>query len=1393
MTYNKRQHLIRNTEAIHTAFEIIASGRPATHMEKELLRSYSGFGGLKCILLLCDNPEDRKQWNKSEAPLFPLVQHLHAVLREHSGSDEEYKRYVSSMKNSILTAFYTPKQIPEVIGTSLKDAAITANRILDPSAGTGVFTDAFINTFAGKATCFENDLLTGKILSALYPEEEVYIKGFEEIDPALIGSFDLISSNIPFGDFATFDPAFADSRDKVKQQAAKAIHNYFFLKAVDSIRDGGIIAFITSQGMMNAPVNDEIRQRLMEECRLVSAIRLPNNLFLETANTKVGSDLVILQRDTAKQSISPEEEAFVKARVLSNGVTINNYYGDMQKVIHTHAKMGKDQYGKPAMEFSHDGGAEVIAQKLSALLSVDLQQNLDIALYDRYKAALPSLEHTEDISSVQSLPQPVEENTSLFGLYDLFGISSQVRDKMNTQAQTISDRKVNDPEKASLNNTDVQRKMVYTGELEPFYKNGAIVFDRGLPGYLRDIHKGVAGFEYLRIERTQVARIKDYVPLRDAYLRLFEAEAETQQEQPLLRKELNDLYKVYTDKHGELNSPNNFAFIMLDAYGREIMSLEYFENGEMRLADIFKQPVSFMGNRSLEVNTADEALAASVNKWGEVNLSYMSAVSGIEEEELLTELKGRIYYNPLTAGYEIADRFVAGDVIEKREQIEAWLDNHPNSNEKLACEESLKALQLATPEAIPFADLDFNFGERWMPLSHYNSYAKELFNTDVLIRYSETLDDYSVEADKHTIEITEKFAVSSESRTYNGLHLMGYALVNTIPQITKTEWAGDKEIKIPDTEAIQLATSKIDEIRNGFSEWLNRQSPDFKEDLQELYNRKFNARVRPAYNGQFQTFPDLQLRNLGIYKLYESQKDAAWMLKLNDGGIVDHEVGLGKTLTICITAYEMKRLKMANKPMIIALKANVHEIAETFNKAYPNAKVLYPTEKEFEPENRARLFNRIKNNNWDAVVLTHDQFMKIPQSLDVQKTILQNEIDSLEEDLHVLERKTGVPASKAMLKGLEKREKNLMAKLSLIHHKMEKRRDDSVDFRNMGIDHLFVDESHYFKNLTFTTRSNRVAGLGNPEGSQRALNLLYAIRTIQMKKDRDLCATFLSGTTISNSLTELYLLFKYLRPKALEAQGIKTFDAWVAIFAKKTTDFEFTVTNEIKQKERFRYFIKVPELAGFYNEITDFRTAEKLKIDRPELNEILHNIPQTPEQKAFIKLLIEFANNGDGSLIGRPELSESELRAKMLLVTSYAAKASLDMRLIDEHSYNDHYNNKASHCADKINTYYKQYDKQKGTQFVFSDLGTYNPEKWNVYEEIKRKLTEDYGIPKDEIRYMQEAKNLKQRRELIDGMKKGDIRVLFGSTSMLGTGVNAQKRAVCIHHIDLPWVRHEVA
>ena len=1590
MAYNRKQRLNDNIKAIETAFILDREQRAPTARERLLLERYCGFGGLKCILNPARELADAVHWAKSDLELFAPTVELHRLIRENSKNESEYKQLMDSLKQSVLTAFYTPSAITEALTDVLKEHHIIPEKVLEPSAGIGAFVDSVLdNNPKADIMAFEKDLLTGKILRHLHPEQKVRIEGFEKIEKPFNDYFDLAISNIPFGDVAVFDPSYTAMKG-MRALVTRRIHNYFFVKALDTVRDGGLVAFITSQGVLNAKNNSAARFMMLYHADLVSAIRLPNNLFTENANTEVGSDLIILQKNTQKESLRGDDNLLDTVYNDENRIPTNNYFLEHpERIIHTTAKLDTDPFGKPAMIYTHEDGVEGIAEDLRKMLHEDFKKNLNLNRYLGIEGTMSEevkeVEETEKIEKTEKMKPSIEEKQNdtvvslqkqekptddvelsqksnhqqppvQMTLFDLWGMEEENRLTVHATkkkaeitvgavAKKVSRKKasplvksvnptfevvtkpVEKEEKPSLTDAkeqetaqetkpilpgdepyasisweenppingfyemmmtmapedrvllrqkaeqhrqeqlkalgvedtldpkfkppmepievlkvqighghskgneakedsktqstlketnhereqqkeqerkreelakkkeNVMKPRPFDEKLESFHREGSMVLDSaGNIGVLKDLTKYGATFMPLDLNMEQKEKAVLYIALRDAYQKLYTYEAEEQTENKQMRESLNVYYDAFFIRFGNLNAKQNVKFILMDASGRDMLSLERVENGHFTKSDIFDHPVSFSLDEVSHVDSPEEALTASLNKFGRIDLPYMTELSDMPEQELTEALKGRIYYNPLIDGYEIADRFIAGNVIEKAERIEEWLKENPDH---AIVRESLDALKASIPEPIAFEDLDFNFGERWIPTGVYSAYMSHLFNTQVSIVYSDSMDEYSAKCSMKTMAITDEYMVKGYYRHYDGMSLLKHALHNTCPDMMKSigEDEHGNDIKVRDSEGIQLANAKIDEIRNGFTEWLEEQSDSFKERLTTMYNRKFNCFVRPKYDGSHQTFPGLDLKALGgkygVKSVYPSQKDCVWMLLQNGGGICDHEVGTGKTLIMCMAAHEMKRLGMAHKPMIIGLKANVAEIAATYQTAYPHARILYASEKDFSTKNRVSFFNNIKNNDYDCVIMSHDQFGKIPQSPELQRQILQAELDTVEENLEVI-RTQGKDVSRGMLKGLEKRKFNLEVKLQKIAYSIEQRTDDVVDFRMMGIDHLFVDESHQFKNLMFNTRHDRVAGLGNSEGSQKALNMLFAIRTIQERTGRDLGATFLSGTTISNSLTELYLLFKYLRPKELERQDIRCFDAWAAIFAKKTTDFEFNVTNNIVQKERFRYFIKVPELAAFYNEITDYRTAEAVGVDRPKKNEILHNIPPTPEQEDFIQKLMEFAKTGDATILGRLPLSETEEKAKMLIATDYARKMALDMRMIDP-TCEDHPDNKASHCAKMIADYYKRYDNYKGTQFVFSDLGTYRPGEWNVYSEIKRKLIEDYGIPSSEIRFIQECKNERARKAVIAAMNEGSVRVLFGSTSMLGTGVNAQKRCVAIHHLDTPWRPSDLA
>ena len=1463
MGFSKKQHLRQNIDALRIAFTLEKEKRQATVSERLSLMQYSGFGGLKFVLNPITDNIDINNWRKNDHDLFPITQELHKLLKENSTDDKQYRRYVDSMKSSVLTAFYTPPQVIDAISSALRESGVNIQKFLEPSAGIGSFIQSFSENQQPKVTAYEKDLLTGKVLKHLYPESNIRISGFEEVPEKEQNGYDVVASNIPFGDTSVFDLSFSRSKDNAKVQASRSIHNYFFLKGNDMLREGGLQAFITSQGVLNSPKNEPIRRSLMENNNLVSVVRLPNDLFTEYAGTEVGSDLIILQKNTAKQGLTETEELFCQSKQTKYNTPSNAFFQNGSRVIHTDRKIDTDPYGKPAIIYTHKDGAGGIAKDLKQMLSEDFGKHLNLDLYKGERNDEPVLQIPSEpkvtpqvvepvIIQQKPKPAPIPESPqelkqlSIFDLFenagepvmviappkkttqakretakkrrgtigrqtDLFGgAMRQPSTPPNPNGTTNGTTQINgkkqevigdlfsqangngQAETPAVPNIDINtipEPAPYSGELQPFHRNDCLVVDNGRVGHLQDVDTadGTAVFHPLRLPTLQKTRAEAYIGVRDVYQQLYFKEATLQSKHKDDRETLNRLYDAFVKKYGNLNDAKNIELIKTDSGGKEMPYLERVVGGVIHKADIFNRPVTF-STVTIATDNPEEALSASLNKYGSVDLDYMSEISGMPADTLKEALHGRIYYNPLEKEYEISERWVAGNVVEKAKEVKAYLENNPDDAE---AKQSLTVLEEARPRRIEFEELDFNLGERWIPTGIYARFASYLFEADVNIHYADSADDFSVTCKQKNVHIWDKYAVKAQSRTYDGIALLKHALVNTTPDISKTIQVDGKDVKMRDMEAVQMANTKIDEIRTAFTDWLHAQNDEFKTRLTDQYNDTFNCFVRPDYDGSHQEFPGLDRKGLGIEDLYSSQKDAVWMIKLNNGAICDHEVGAGKTLIMCTGAQEMKRLGMAHKPMIIGLKANIPEIAEAYRTAYPHAKILYPGIDDFTPQKRLRIFGDIKNNEWDCVILTHDQFGMIPQSPEIQKEILQDELDSVEENLDVM-RSQGDEITRWMLKGAEKQKENLEVKLKTLQHDIENRKDDIVDFKMMGIDHLFVDESHQFKNLMFNTRHSRVAGLGNQQGSQKALNLLFAIRTIQERTGADMGATFLSGTTISNSLTELYLLFKYLRPRALAKQGINSFDAWAAIYAKKTTDYEFSVANNIVAKERFRYFIKVPELAQFYSEITDYRTAEMIGIDRPEKNEIFYNIPPTPNQEEFIEKLMKFAEKGDATLLGRAPLSKTEEKAKMLIATDYARKMSLDMRMISPH-YQDHSDNKASHCANNIAKYYHKLNAQKGTQFVFSDLGTYKPNEWNIYSEIKRKLVEDHNIPAHEIRFIQEAKNDKQRKALIKGMNDGTIRVLFGSTSMLGTGVNAQKRAVVIHHLDTPWRPSDLA
>lgn len=1336
MSYSKLKSLVANVEAIATAMKVRIDDRQATDEEKEVLSRYSGFGGIKDVLNI------GTEHTVSDDVAEP-IRKLQDLIGAYPYYDDAMRQAViNSIKSSVLTAFYTPKFLVDAvtrqIHATFKDNCLQMSTFLEPSAGIGGFLP--VSMPGTRSYAFEKDCLTGLILSLLYDEATTVTAGFETIADQHLEheSFDVIASNIPFGNFRVFD-AEMWKKGGMYEQSAKTIHNYFFVKAMELLNEGGLLAFVAPRGIADTPGNKFVREYLVNHADLITALRLPDTLFMQTSGIEVGSDLLIFQKHSRKATLSLREKMFLqvsKEKVDTAG-TMTDYANKIftlpKTALATDSRIALNQFGKYVRKYQWLGDGNAMSQYLSALLKYD---------FDRYFRKALFANHGQDNTPVQM---------SLFG-----------------EPQTVKGIRA------------------YTEDMETWMKNGAMVVFEGQVGTLRfrkSSRYTETAVDFVPVDEGKVNtdRAADYFPIRKVYFELSGREREEQKECSELRKQLNTLYDAFIAKWGFFHDNDNKEFILLDSLGTEVFTIEMQVGRDIFKADVMREPVAFKKIDTAVTLSPVEALASSLNFYGKVDMGYMAQATNKEEEEIIEALQGEIFYNPANGEWEHKGKFLSGNIIAKQEETLSFLPNLAGK-EKEWGEASAKALENTIPEPIPYEELDINMGERWIDTKLYADFASDLFGVGADVMYFDVNDTYLIRLQGYSPVAYNTYSV----RNYNGEDLFVHALHDTVPEITKEEYRNGSKIRVPDEEAMQEAAAKIQEIRDRFNRWLDDEPLEVRDELVRTYNERFNCYVRPHYDGSAQTFPGLSFELFPYKELYPSQKDAIWMIKQNGGGICWHEVGTGKTMIMCVAAYEMKRLGLVQKPLIIGLKANVHEIADTFRKAYPTAKVLYPGKEDFTPANRKEVFSKIKNNNWDCIILTHDQFSKIPQSEETMYDIFSEELADVERSLEVLEQSTMRYRSGRMQKGLETRKQNLEAKLAELQMKIDLRKDDTIDFRSMGIDHIFVDECHCYKNLMFQTRHTRVAGIGNAQGSQRAMNLLFAIRDIQRRTGKDLGATFLSGTVVVNALTELYVMFKYLRPRELKRQQVSCFDAWAAIFTKKAADYELNVTGTIKRKERFRTYIKVPELAMFLREITDYRTADMINLDVPDKNVRFLSHAPTIQQEEMIGRLVAFAHSGQWEDLGLDIPQPDNLdKAKMLVATNVARKMSLDMRLLGD-KFTDDPNNKASICARTIYDYYVSSNANRGTQFVFSDLATYKPNEWNIYSDIKDKLVA-MGIPADEIQFIQYAKTERARKKLFADMNSGRVRVLFGSTSMLGTGVNAQERAVAVHHLEIPW------
>ena len=1396
MAYNKREKLQENIEAIKVALLIERENRVATEEEKVILRKYSGFGGLKFILNPIKDDKDVENWSRSDRGLFSMTRELFQVLRDNAKTEIEAQEMENSVKRSVNTSFYTPDQVVSALSKALARSGVVVNTFLDPSSGIGRYIDVFRrDNQAMSVTAYEKDILTGKILKALHPEDRIVVGGFETIPQEAMGLYDVSASNIPFGDVKVFDSAFTNSKNPVRRSASKSLHNYFFLKNLDAVREGGLVAFITSRGVMDSTSNAIFRSEMANVANVVSVVRLPDGMFSEEAGTEAGSDLIILQKVGARkqeaEQFSRLDKTFIssevgftsedgKEKAWVNGLFVKDMefsgYASNAHIIADEVVEGKNMYGSASYEYPFAGDADAVAERLSTILVADLRQNLDIDLYNSHLSeAVKQVAATGEVKRAEVKPKVQQSGPVQLDLFAMW-------DEQDEEHRRMEPRE-------------------FQGKMLPHWRNGIYIVDDDQLGVLTGVNvKPIFTPCTLDDRKTQVLR--QYVRVRDSYEVLYDTEASERLEHPELREALNIAYDNFFAKYGNLRDRKNASIINMDALGRDVLSLERSNGENIEKADIFDRPVSFVVDDNEGIETVEDALFASLNRFGGVDFEFISEVCGIDEKEIKAQLHDKVYFNPAEERWEYHERFLSGNLYEKIAAIEMW---HGNDEEQEAeIQRSLDALRKALPEAVKFDDIDFNFGVRWIPIHLFEDFAREFFNApEITIEFSNKADTYVVDGPRYgNARIYKEFIVSTEDgKDIDGLQLLQHALQNTVPNITKVSGYkpnGDP-IRKPDTERKQFASARIDAIRDGFQNYLLRLPQEEKESLAAMYNYKFKGFVKPKYDGSYLTFPGLDLKSLSTYvnrnkpkdeqkdvELYSDQLAAVSQLTQNGGGYLNWEVGTGKTLAIILSAYKMKQIGMCSKPIIVGIKANIPEIAATAQAAFPNARILYAGQKDFTPANRENFFRNAMNNDWDFIIMTYDQFKKIPQDPEMYREMMMEQIEALDDLLDVVRRNGGTITSR-QLSGLEKRKENLEAKLEAFEDKMRKSSDDIPHIGKWGDIMLWLDEAHFAKNRPFVTKQTRLKGIGNPEGSDLANLVGLTIRSIQNRTGKDLGACFFSGTPISNSISELYLICEALTPKALREQNIYSFDSWAAVYGRLNTTYEPTVVpGEFKQQTRLNEFFNIPELRDYIGSFMDYKTVDMIGIKRPKGNHQLVEIEANADHKDYFKRLVNFAQSPQPEEIFRDHLTEGQEKSIMLTVTNLAQNVVLSPVLVNSEKYHEGPDTKLGAVISKVADIYAKTSEHQGVQLIFCDRSTPKPGEWNAYQHIKDTLVKEHGIPEGDVVFMHEGTTDTKRQDIINRASRGEIRILIGSTAKLGTGLNIP-RISDMHHITFPY------
>ena len=1295
-----------NLLAIQTLKQIESEDRTATPEEQEILSKYVGWGGLAQAF-----DSENEQWSKEFAQL----------------SDALLPKEYEDARKSVLDSFFTSPAIIDGIYEALDKFGFNGGNLLEPSCGVGNFLGKMPSEVAEHTNIYgvEIDSISGRIAKQLYPDADIQITGFESTH-FQNGSFDAAVGNVPFGDLNFPD----------KQYGTTKLHDFFFAQTLDKVKEGAIVAFVTSKGTLDKK-DESFRRQLAEKADLVGAVRLPNTAFKANAGTEVTSDILFLQ----KRSAPPEElPDWVHLGKTEGGLRVNSYFAENPEMVLGTIVEGNKLYGRndDTMCIPIEGA--------------DLRQQIHEAVQ-----------------------------------------------KLDTQISAVKTNEV-------FRFSDKQVTMT-AAELRPFsfFKD-----DKG-DIYLKGGESKLGNFDVSKVMDTKSKdydRMTAFIDLRDTVRELLKVQADDRPENEIkaVQQKLSVQYDDFYKKYGLLHSRKNRQVLRDDCSYNLLLTLEKEFDKDKLIAksDIFTKRTIRPSKPIEHVDTALEALAISMAETAKVDLEYMSKLTDMSQELLIAELKGEIFLVPNTGEYQPASEYLSGDIRQKLDIAAAYAE----SDSRFA--ENVTALEKAMPEPLKAGDIDVKIGATWIPKELYQQFMYELFQTprenreDVKKAFWVKPKNITVDYSEHTNtwHIENKKADSSvlSRRDFGTKNMSAYEIMEQLlnlkePKVYKSETyldlnGNEKERRVVDIKATKIVQQKAAKIKQAFKDWIFK-DPERAIPLVEQYNRQFNS-IRPReYDGSALRFPGMN----SAITLKEHQKNAIAHALFGGNTLFAHCVGAGKTFEMIATAMESKRLGLCTKPLFAVPNHLTEQIGEDFQKLYPGSNILVATKNDFKKENRQQLFSKIATGDFDAVIIGHSQLGMIPLSKERQVSILQDQIDDIMAGIEELKKAEG---SRFQVKQMERTKKSLEAKLD----KLEKTHDDILTFEEMGIDKLIVDEAHEFKNVPTQTKLTNVAGISS-SASQKALDLFMKCRYLD-EKTSGRGVIMATGTPLSNSVTELHTMMRFLEYDFLKDHGLSNFDNWVTVFGEQKTEWELAPAgNKFKERTRIANYTGLPELMSMFKQVADVRTADTLDLATPEMKYHIENIEATEFQKTLVQ---ELSDRADDVQSGNVDPSVDN----MLRITSDGRKLGLDPRLIDP-SFEDSPDTKLNQCVRNVTQIYHDTAEEKLTQIIFCDLGV--PKKnsqstdkgenadeksaseresleeecdFCVYDDIRDKLIVN-GIKPDEIAYVHDAKTEQQKADLFDRVNKGEVRVLLGSTGKMGTGTNCQKKLIALHNLDIPW------